>query len=189
METATLPNGVDLASIGSLIEAITTSPALADVKFKARSEWRGGTLTEVTIDEVHANNANISSPERHFKLLVDEPPYLGGTDLAPNPVETMAAGLCGCLTAGIVTNSALFGTELEKVNVEVTVDFDVHGVLGLNKQSPNGAVGLHYKVTLKAKEPGQTEKLTKSKETIDRKSPVRNTLELPLRITTEIVVE
>ncbi|MGI4737743.1 MAG: OsmC family protein [Janthinobacterium lividum] len=187
--TETLPNGVNLANIGSLIEAITTSPAMADVIFKARSQWLGGTLTEVTVDEVHSNHTNISPPERQFKLHVDEPAYLGGTDSAPNPVEMIAAGLCGCLTAGIVTNSALFGTELEKVQVEVDVTFDVHGVLGLSKTAPNGAIGLHYKVTLKAKDPADTDKLTRSKETIDRKSPVKQTLELPLHVTTELVIE
>ena len=185
----TLPNGVNLASIGSLIDAIKGSPAMADVKFKARSEWKGGTRTEVTIDEVHSNNTNISGPDRRFTIQVDEPIYLGGTDLAPNPVEVMAAGLCGCITAGIVTNSAMFGTELEKVNVEVTVDFDVNGVLGLNKEAANGAIGLHYKVTLKAKDSANSDKLQRSKETIDRKSPVKNTLELPLRITREFVLE
>ncbi|SNR95680.1 MULTISPECIES: OsmC family protein [Hymenobacter] len=189
LATDTLPNGVNLANIGSLIDAITTSPALADVVFKARSQWQGGTRTEVTVDEVHSNNANISSPDRQFKLYVDEPPYLGGNDSAPNPVETVAAGLCGCLTAGIASNAALFGTELEKIQVEVDVRFDVHGVLGLNKAAPNGAIGLHYKVTLKAKDPLLADKLIRSKETIDRKSPVKQTLELPLHITTEVVIE
>jgi len=189
LATDMLPNGVNLASIGSLIDAITASPALADVVFKARSQWQGGTRTEVTVDEVHANNVNISSPDRQFKLHVDEPPYLGGNDSAPNPVEMMAAGLCGCLTAGIASNAALFGTELEKIQVEVDVHFDVHGVLGLNKAAPNGAIGLHYKVTLKAKDPSLADKLIRSKETIDRKSPVKQTLELPLRITTEVIIE
>ena len=191
METPveTLPNGVNLGNISSLIEAITASPAMANVTFKARSQWQGGTRTEVTVDEVHANNTNISPPERQFKLHVDEPPYLGGTDSAPNPVEMVAAGLCGCLTAGIVTNAALFGTELEKVQVEVDVHFDVHGVLGLNKEAANGSIGLHYKVTLKAQDPALADKLIRAKETIDRKSPVKQTLELPLRITTEVVVE
>lgn len=187
--TATLPNGVNLGSISSLIDAITASPALANVTFKACSQWLGGTRSEITIGAVHANQANISAPDRQFTLHVDEPPYLGGQDSAPNPVELMAAGLCGCLTAGIATNAALFGTELEKIQVEVDVHFDVHGVLGLDKQTPNGAIGLHYKVTLKAKDPGMAEKLVRTKETIDRKSPVKQTLELPLRVTTEVVVE
>ena len=117
--TETLPNGVNLSSISSLIDAITASPALANVTFKACSQWQGGTRTEVTIGEVHANQANISSPDRQFTLHVDEPPYLGGQDSAPNPVEMIAAGLCGCLTAGIATNAALFGTELEKIQVDL----------------------------------------------------------------------
>ena len=185
----TYPNGVNLDNINGLVGAIKADAALGDVKFFARSEWQGGTKSEVTVDKVHANGSNLSGPERSFTIMVDEPAYLGGGDSAANPMELLAAGLCGCLTAGIATNAALFGTELERLAVEVTLDIDVHGVLGLNKTAQNGAIGLHYKVIMKGKDGADVAAMTRTKETIDRKSPVRNTLELPLKVTTEVVVE
>lgn len=180
-------NGVNLENIQQLVEAVKENPELGNVRFMARSQWQGGTKAEVSVTELHAGGQNIGREGRQFTLMVDEPPQLGGTDEAPNPVEYLAAGLCGCLTAGIATNAALFGTDLEKIEVTVEADFDIHGVLGLDKAKPNGAVQLHY--TVKLKGAGPTDKLTKSKETIDRKSPVRNTLELPLTVTTGIVIE
>ncbi len=34
---------------------------------------------------------------RQFKVLIDEPSQLGGTDQAPNPVEYILCGLSGCM--------------------------------------------------------------------------------------------
>jgi hypothetical protein len=44
-------------------------------------------------------------------------------------------------------------------------------------------------VTLKGKNGASVEQLLKSKEILDKKSPIKNTIELPLRITREVVIE
>src|SRR5690349_2173109 len=135
-------NGVDLDNISALLNGIRENKDMAKVTFKAKSQWQNGTKAEVTISEMHSNGKNISSPDRVFKLMVDEPEVLGGTDKFPNPVEYLAAALCGCLTAGIATNAALFNTELEKIDIDVDVNFDVQGVLGLDRSKPNGPIDL-----------------------------------------------
>lgn len=183
----TAQNGVNLANVQGLIEAIKGTPALANVTFKANSKWLGGTKAETTVTDLMAGGQNIARPGRSFKIVSDEPPQLGGTDTAPSPVELLAAGLCGCLTAGIATNAALFGADLSKIEVSVEVDFDINGVLGLKKDSPNGATNLRYKVKLAGT--GGTDKLTKAKQIIDRKSPVKNTIEMPLKITSDLIIE
>lgn len=186
---ATVRNGVILDNIENLVNACKENPDTAKVQFKASSKWRGGTQAEVTISEMFSNGSNIMGPERDFKVIVDEPAVLGGKDEYPNPVEYLASALCGCLTAGIATNAALFGTELEKIDVEVKVNFDIQGVLGIDRTKPSGPLDLQYKVTLKGKNGATKEQLLKSKETLDKKSPIKNTIELPLRVTTEVVVE
>lgn len=180
-------NGVNLGNVEALVSGIKENPALGNVRFSAKSEWKGGTRSEVTISDLHAGGQNIAAPGRSFKLMVDEPPQLGGTDEAPNPVEYLAAGLCGCLTAGIATNAALFGTEIEKLEVSVEADFDIRGLVAVDRSVPTGAQEIRYTVRLKGAAP--KENLQRSKETIDRKSPVRNTLANPIKITTEIIIE
>lgn len=186
---ANIRNGVDLDNIQSLLDAIKADKTVANVQFKAKSTWLGGTKSEVTVSELHSNGQNIRDKGKEFKLKVDEPFVLGGTDEHPNPVEYVASALCGCLTAGIATNAALFGTDLENIKVEVDVNFDIQGVLGLDRTQPNGPLDLHYKVTLKGKNGATVEQLLKSKQTLDKKSPIRNTIELPLRITTDFLIE
>lgn len=187
MEKTKLPNGVDMPSVGSYVEAVKADNKNAKVSFVAESNWKGGTKAEVNVREFLANGQSASRADRHFKFNVSEPSQLGGADDAPNPVELLAAALCGCLTAGIATNSAMFGTELEKLNVKVKVDFDLMGVLGLDRSVGNGAQHLHYTVTLKGNAP--KEALQKTKETLDRKSAILNTLKNPLNVTTELIVE
>ncbi len=184
-----IKNGVNLDNIEALVGAIQNDPKVAQVQFKAESEWKGGTKAAVTVSELFSNGQNIRSETSKYSLMVDEPAVLGGTDEHPNPVEYLASALCGCLTAGIATNAALFGTDLEKIKVEVFVNFDIHGVLGMDRSKPSGPLDLHYKVTLKGKNGATKEQLTKSKETLDKKSPIKNTIEFPLKVTSEIVIE
>ncbi|MES2762520.1 MAG: OsmC family protein [Bacteroidota bacterium] len=187
MEATKNPNGVDMQSVGGYVEAVKENNNNAKVSFVAESTWKGGTKAEVNVKEFFADGNPASRPDRHFKFNVTEPSQLGGADDAPNPVELLAAALCGCLTAGIATNSAMFGTELEKLDVKVKVDFDLMGVLGLDRNISNGAQHLHYTVTLKGK--AAKEALQKTKETLDRKSAILNTLKNPLNVTTEFIIE
>lgn len=180
-------NGVNLTDIENLVSAIGQDPNLAQVQFQARSVWRGGTQAECHIGPMMAGGNDIRPETNRYTLIVDEPKVLGGKDEYPNPVEYIAAALCGCITAGIATNAALFGTELTKIEVDVDVNFDIHGVLGLNRDVPSGPLDLHYRVKLAG--PGAREAMMKSKSTIDRKSPIRNSIELPLRVTTDVEIE
>ncbi|WP_141736394.1 OsmC family protein [Oligoflexus tunisiensis] len=184
---ANIRNGVNLDNINALVEGVKSNPKLANVTFVANSKWKNGTKTEVTIGELLADGKNIRPSGKSFKLMVDEPKELGGNDEYPNPVEYLAAGLAGCITAGIATNGALFGTDFTEINVKVEVNFDLHGVLGLDKSKPNGALDIRYQVELAGA--ASPEKLTKAKETIDRKSPVKNTLEGQLPVRTSVKVK
>ena len=180
-------NGVNLEEIGKFADAIKADVNVGKVKFIANSEWLGGTKTEVTFKEFYVGGQNAAGAKREFKLQIDEPAGLGGTDEAPNPVELLASALSGCLTAAIATNAAMFGTELEKIKTHIEVDFDMRGIFGIDRTVPNGALNLHYTVTLKGK--GTKEAMERSKLTIDKKSAIRNTLQLPLNITTDFLIE
>lgn len=186
-QEAKIRNGVNLTAIEQLCGGIEENASLSEVQFQARSTWKGSTQAEVKIGPMIAGGEDISPGTRDMKLMVDEPGVLGGPDEHPNPVEYLATALCGCLTAGIATNAALFDVELTKIDVDVDVNFNIKGVLGMDDSHPNGAIDLHYKVKLAG--PGAAETMARCKETIDKKSPIRNTIELPLRVTTEMEVE
>ena len=182
-------NGVALTPIGQFIDAVKAEPDAAHITFRASSRWVGGTKADVSVTDFLSNGVSAAPQSRSFKLTVDEPGVLGGGDSAPNPVEYLAAGLCGCITAGIATNAELFGIALDRLEVDVDIDFDVIGLLAVDRSVPTGATGINYTVRLKGKDGVTPEQLEKCKAVIDNKSPVRNTLAGAIPITTRVVVE
>ena len=177
-------NGVNLEALGGFVDGVKTGAVSPEIRFTAKSSWTGGTRTEVVIDQFSAGGVNAAPAERSFKLVVDEPAALGGQDTAPNPVEYLAAGLCGCITAGIVTNAAMFGATVEGLEVTVDADINVLGLFGLDRSVPSRCSRITYTVKVHGE---NTEALLKSCQVIDGKSPVRNTLANAIEIVTHVV--
>jgi len=79
---------------------------MSDLKFRIKAQ--------------RASDAKTIVKARNFEIIVDEPQSLGGTDLAPNPVEYVLAALAGCLN---VTGSLIakeMGFELRDLQIEIS---------------------------------------------------------------------
>lgn len=61
---------------------------------------------------------------RNFKLVVDEPAGLGGTDHGPNPVEYLLAGYAGCLN--VVAHLVAKELSLDIKKLTINVDGDIN---------------------------------------------------------------
>lgn len=82
---------------------------------------------------------------RQFKLIIDEPNDLGGTDQDANPVEYILAGLAGCINViGHIVAKEL-GFEIKKLNIEVTGDINPNKFLGVSDSERAGfkSIGLN----------------------------------------------
>lgn len=111
-------NDVDLDAVTTLAGAIGADPNNAATTWSADVRWTGGFRSEAHI--------------RDFgPLASDEPAGLGGTDLAPNPVEQLLAALGNCLAVGYAANASVAGIELEAVDIRISGDLDLHSFLGL----------------------------------------------------------
>ena len=137
------------------------------------------------MDSILAGGNEMSPATRRFTVAVDEPSYLGGADAAPNPVEVLLAALAGCVTAGIATNADMFGVPIDAMSIELEADVDARGMLGHDKSVRNGVTDIRYTVTIQS--PASEEQVRRCKETIDRKSPVGDTLARPVKITSTFV--
>jgi uncharacterized OsmC-like protein len=88
-----------------------------------------------------------------FKLVIDEPENMGGTDIGPSPIQVLLMALAGCLNVtghevakqrglklngmkvkieGVMNPCAFIGCSMEEragfQNINVTVDADMEGV-------------------------------------------------------------
>jgi uncharacterized OsmC-like protein len=178
-------NDVNLDGIQAVDQHVRENPALARLQFKASSTWQRGTKSQVSISGWTAGGHTMSPAPRRFTVMVDEPPQLGGIDGAPNPVEVLLSALAGCVTAGIATNAEMFGVPIDAIDIDLEADVDARGVLGHDKSVRNGVTDIRYTVTIQS--PAPEEQVRRCKETIDRKSPVRDTLANPVNITSTLV--
>jgi uncharacterized OsmC-like protein len=180
-------NDVNLDEIKKVDAAVRENPGLGKCGFYAKSRWQRGTKTEVAVGRITAGagTVDLAPPTRRLTIMVDEPPFLGGVDDGPNPVEVLLSALAGCVTAGIATNGAMFGVPIDAMEIELEADVDARGMLGHDKSVRNGVTDIRYTVTIES--PASEEQVRRCKETIDRKSPVRDTLANPVNITSKLV--
>lgn len=178
-------NDVNIEKIKEHDQLIRENPPLGKMMFLAKSTWQRGTKTQVSVSQFRAGGNDMAAPTRRFVVMVDEPDILGGVDQAPNPIEVLLSALAGCVSGGIATNAEMFGVPIDSMEVELEADIDARGFLGHDDSVRNGVTDIRYTVTIQS--PASEEKVRKCKETIDRKSPVRDTLASPVNITSKLV--
>ncbi|MGH7389280.1 MAG: OsmC family protein [Candidatus Rokuibacteriota bacterium] len=178
-------NDVNVPKMRELDQVVRQNPSLARATMKASSTWHRGTKAVIEVGRMDAGGQNFFPPTRKFVMVTDDPDLLGGVDSAPTPAETLVAALAGCLTSGIAANAALFGVPLDQIGIELEADLDFRGVLGHDKSVRSGFSDIRYTVTIQS--PAPEDKVRKCKETIDRKSPVRDTIANPVNITSKFV--
>jgi uncharacterized OsmC-like protein len=178
-------NDVDVDGMKELDRKVRENPALGKRTVKLRSTWQRGVkaLVEIGAQEVLGKPATL--PTRRFFVTMDGPPGLGGVDAAATGAETVVAAFAACLTSGIAANAALFNVPIEALSVEMEADIDFRGLLGHDKSVRNGFTDIRYTVTIQS--PASEEQVRRCKETIDRKSPVGDTLANPVTITSTFV--
>jgi uncharacterized OsmC-like protein len=116
--TTSFLNEVDLPKVGALVQSIQDDPNNAQTTWKSEVTWDGAFRT--------------SARSRDFDpIAFDEPPGLGGTNTAPNPVEQLLGALGSCLVIGYAANASVAGIELKDLRIELEGDLDLKTFLGL----------------------------------------------------------
>ncbi|MBO3097194.1 OsmC family protein [Gelidibacter pelagius] len=85
-----------------------------------------------------ASAAKFVAKTRQFKLVVDEPEGLGGTDENANPVEYILAGLAGCLNVVGHLVAKELGFSLRKLTIEVTGNINADRLFGISTDERAG---------------------------------------------------
>ena len=124
---------------------------------------------------------------RQFKLVIDEPNDLGGTDKDANPVEYILAGLAGCINViGHIVAKEL-GFEIKKLNIEVSGELNPNKFLGVSDNERAGfkSIGLNLVPETEA----DISTLSKWLSIVEERCPVKDNLnnETPVRLSVEKV--
>ena len=75
---------------------------------------------------------------RNFEIVVDEPEALGGTDVAPNPVEYVLAAFAGCLNVMGHLVAQEMGFELKKLKIDMEENLNPAKLFGKSDEERAG---------------------------------------------------
>jgi uncharacterized OsmC-like protein len=152
-------NGVNVNALLGAREALTATPAAAQFKWRATSEWVHGTHNRATVDSFFG----LGGEQKHrqaFQYETDHPEIFAAPDKAATPVEYVLVGLAGCLTAGIAAVAQNRNIQLRSVKATLEAPMDLQGILGIDDNVRNGFDGIkvHYEIDADAT-PAQIEAL------------------------------
>ena len=98
--------------------AVIEDPAAAQASYQVDNHLVGAT-------EVHVRAGS-------HRFVIDEPSDLGGTNLAPNPIEYALASLGSCQAITYRFWAEKLGIPFDRLSIEVDGDIDFRGLLGLS---------------------------------------------------------
>jgi len=83
---------------------------------------------------------------RNFEIVVDEPKALGGTDVAPNPVEYVLAAFAGCLNVVGHLVAGEMGFELKNLKIEMKGELNPAKLFGKCDKERSGYKNISIKM-------------------------------------------
>ena len=177
-------NGIDVEALGAVIRDIERDASKGMVQFRVKSAWKGQTRSQTEVESYSIGGQEV---KRRFKVDVDEPVELLGTNTAPNPQEMLMTALNACIMVGYVVGAAVKGIRLERVEIETSGDLDLRGFLGIDAAVRPGYESIRYVVRMKGD--GTREQFEDIHQTVMRTSPNYFNVSQPIRIDSELVVE
>ncbi|NMN93729.1 OsmC family protein [Antrihabitans stalactiti] len=167
MTTTLQLNRVDLGAVTGLVNAISAHPEKAQTTWSSEVSWSGAFQSEAKI--------------RAFEPVPsDEPPTLGGSDTAPNPVELLLSAFGSCLAVGYAANASVAGIEIKSLTIGLEGDLDLHVFLGL----ADGHAGFSsIRATVDLDSDADADAIAELHRKVAATSPVGHTLETAVPVT------
>ncbi|MFZ5853250.1 MAG: OsmC family protein [Chloroflexota bacterium] len=150
--------------------ALAEAPDAAVATFRVDSRQVAGLLSRVRV--------------RSFAVDVDEPPSLGGTDAAPNPVELALAALATCQEITYRLHADALGIPLDGVSVSIEGVIDLRGFFAVDDAVRPGFTAIRGTVLLDS--PASPDELRRLKAHVDDHCPVLDLVSNPTPVELEL---
>lgn len=139
--------------------------------YSAQAKWIEGTKVETKI--------------RDFKVNMDEPIELKGTNTAPNPVELLLAALGGCVILNYRAYAKKFGVNIQDLTMNLEGDMISGGWVDEQDRERRGFKQIRYEVQVKTDAP--EEKVQQLHELVEKRCAVSDMLSNKTEIVCEII--
>jgi uncharacterized OsmC-like protein len=130
-----------------------------------------------SINGVNRNATRIDVSARQFKVIVDEPLQLDGTNDGPNPFEYILTGYAGSLNVVAHIVAKELGITLHKLFIEITGDINPANSEGISFEERSGFqnINVHLQVYSNANEVT----LAKWHKILEERCPIHDNLSNP----------
>ena len=177
-------NGIDVDALRGVVEEVTKEPSKGIVEFKVKTDWKGQTRSETSVESYRLAGDEI---KRRFTIRTDEPLELLGENTAANPQELLMAALNACITVGYVAGAAVNGITLSKLSIETSGSLDLRGFLGIDPNVKPGYESLRYVVRIAGD--GTPEQFRDIHENVIKTSPNYFNVSKPVRLDATLQIE
>jgi len=179
----TIVNDIDTAALKETIKAVAEDPAKGKMAFSVNSRWDGQFRSEAIPGDISLGGARI---ERDFRIDADEPKELLGKDSAANPQEILIAAMNAPMIVGYVSQAAMRGITLSKLEIKTEGELDLRGFLGIDPTIKPGYESLTYHVEIAGD--GSEEQFAEIHEAVKRLSPNRYNVSMPIMLNSTLKV-
>jgi uncharacterized OsmC-like protein len=180
--TKTYQNGVSVDQLVETIEHVKENPELARFQFRAKSEWINGGQSRTEIQDFYGAGQERTSRRKPFLLEGDEPPVLLGNNTAPNAVETLLHSLASCLAVGVAYNAAARDIDIDRLEMELEGDLDLHAFLGIKDPEESRPGYEQIRVNYRVKTDAPREEVEALCAYVQETSPVLDMLRNPVPV-------
>lgn len=127
-----------------------------------------------SVKGVSENPTKFVAEARNFKIIIDEPPTLGGTDHGANPVEYLLASYAGCLNVMGHLIAGELGFKLDKLEIELSGNLNPDRLFGTSFEERAGfkKIDIQLKPTANA----SPELLKVWTEAVENRCPINDNL-------------
>lgn len=137
-----------------------------------------------SVNSVSESPARTKITTRGFELLVDEPNELGGTNLAPNPVEYILAGYAGCINVVAHIVAKELNIKINDLEIKIDGDLNPSRLFGssFNDRAGYQSIDVKLKTSTKLDKDLETKWLNEIKERCPVNDNLSNTTPINLSI-------
>jgi uncharacterized OsmC-like protein len=130
-------NGVDVAALQAIKQALTDMPPAAQFTWRASCQWLGGVHSKSTVESFFGAGAE-QSHKTPYTVEADHPVVFAAPDNAATPVEIVLSALASCLMGGVAAIAQHRGIQLRSAKATVEGDMNLQGILGIDADVRNG---------------------------------------------------
>ena len=122
-------HNVRVEQINEKAQECTQNSDAATIEFNLEGEWR-------VSDQEKQFGGSLSYPQGELELNADFPPFLGGEGRAPSALAYCFYGDMSCYGSTFATQAAMAGVALDEMKINLKLNVDFRGALGLGSFPP-----------------------------------------------------